>query len=178
MFLPSLIHLYHVFLSWTIPYLFLFSNLYLFNCYVFIPGHVDPTNPYTRMGCWADTSQRRAIPTLEGSDPILDNHYLHRKQARLKCLIAASKRGFTVFALQAGGWCASSATAQSTYKRYGTSSGCLPDGKGGSFANHVYKINGKHSLSLSILFYYSHLILTFRFFYFNLVNSIFVHFIK
>ena len=46
-----------------------------------------------------------------------------------------------MFALQDGGHCCSSPTAENTYKQYGESSSCAADGKGGSFANQVYKIH-------------------------------------
>ena len=45
-----------------------------------------------------------------------------------------------MFALQDGGWCASSPTAEDTYKKYGESQECLSDGEGGDRANQVYKI--------------------------------------
>ena len=47
---------------------------------------------------------------------------------------------YQVFALQNGGWCASSPTAQETYNKLGTSSSCAVDGEGGPLANQVYKI--------------------------------------
>ena len=48
--------------------------------------------------------------------------------------------GWTVLALQDGGNCRSSATAEDTYNRYEISDGCGDDGKGGPYANHVYKL--------------------------------------
>ena len=47
-----------------------------------------------------------------------------------------------MFALQNGGFCASSATAQNTYDKYGPSSDCKDDGKGGPLANQVYAFQG------------------------------------
>ena len=49
--------------------------------------------------------------------------------------------GYHVFALQAGGQCASSPTAEDTYKKHGESSSCKADGEGGAYANQVYKIH-------------------------------------
>ncbi|XP_078687317.1 uncharacterized protein LOC144919676 [Branchiostoma floridae x Branchiostoma belcheri] len=93
-----------------------------------------------RLGCWRDTMDR-AIPTLEGLDPILDGSNYHaRTDAIRKCRDAAADRGYTVFAVQNGGWCASSANALQTYQKYGPSTACLPDGEGGPGANEVYKI--------------------------------------
>ena len=43
-----------------------------------------------------------------------------------------------VFAVQNGGACFSGPDAEQTYKRYGKSEGCKA-GKGGPFANSVYK---------------------------------------
>ena len=48
--------------------------------------------------------------------------------------------GYRVFALQDGGWCASSPTAEDTYQKFGESQECLSDGEGGAAANQVYKI--------------------------------------
>ena len=48
--------------------------------------------------------------------------------------------GYKVFALQAGGWCASASDAEDTYNKYGRSYGCGANGEGGGWANQVYKI--------------------------------------
>eukprot|EP00058_Branchiostoma_floridae_P026175 XP_002611665.1 hypothetical protein BRAFLDRAFT_117103 [Branchiostoma floridae] len=92
-----------------------------------------------RLGCWTDTIDR-AVPTLEGSDPRLDGRYESRTDAVRKCRDAAARRGYTVFAIQNGGWCAASANALQTYHRYGRSDACRADGEGGPWANEVYKI--------------------------------------
>jgi len=94
------------------------------------------------LGCWADSADR-AIPTLESKDTILDGNYNSREDAIIKCQNAAYKRGWSVFGVQAGGWCASSEDAERTYKKYGTSSACSSNGKGGYWANQVYKIIAK-----------------------------------
>ena len=78
---------------------------------------------------------------MEGKDYILDGNYYLRENAIAKCYQAAKKRGFRVFAVQDGGWCASSATAVTTYAKYGKSTACKSDGEGGSWANQVYNIN-------------------------------------
>ena len=56
----------------------------------------------------------------------------------LKC--PATLSGYQMFALQHGGWCASSPTAEATYDKYGESTNCADDGEGGGWANQVYKI--------------------------------------
>ena len=96
---------------------------------------------FKSVGCYKDTS-KRAIPTIEGKDPILNGFYLSRKNAIAKCAVAARRRGFKMFALQNGGWCATSAKAEKTYNKYGKSSDCKEDGEGGPSANHVYIFQG------------------------------------
>jgi len=96
---------------------------------------------YKSVGCYRDTGNR-AIPTIEGKDPILDGPYRSRKNAIAKCAIAARRKGFYMFALQHGGWCASSATAEKTFDKYGKSRDCQDDGEGGPWANNVYTFQG------------------------------------
>ncbi|XP_019626121.1 PREDICTED: sperm receptor for egg jelly-like [Branchiostoma belcheri] len=97
------------------------------------PGWVRP------LGCWTDSSSR-AIQPLEGTDPLLSDAYGSRQQALYKCYTVSRSLGYDVFALQAGGWCASTATARETYQMYGASSACQADGEGGGWANEVYEI--------------------------------------
>ena len=94
------------------------------------------------VGCYEDTSNR-AIPTLEGADTILDGEYGSRRNAIAKCALAAIRAGYSMFAVQNGGWCAASATAYSTFDKYGKSTTCMPDGEGGPWGNQVYIIKGK-----------------------------------
>ncbi|XP_078700177.1 uncharacterized protein LOC144926966 [Branchiostoma floridae x Branchiostoma belcheri] len=95
---------------------------------------------YISLGCWSDTPDR-AIPTLEGTDPLLDGSDYHsRTNALEKCFQVALSRGLTVFAVQDGGWCAGSADAHRTYNKYGRSTACAADGEGGTLANEVYQI--------------------------------------
>ena len=102
-------------------------------------------NTHRSLGCWKDAAAR-AIPTLEGSNPILDGEYKTRTNPIQKCLEVASSLGHSVFAVQDGGWCASSATARNTYKKNGASSACSDNGEGGALANEVYEIvKGKFS---------------------------------
>ena len=94
--------------------------------------------PYQSVGCWKDTGSR-AIATLEGKDNRLDGSYGLRINPIQKCHEVAKSRGFKYFAIQHGGWCASSAGAEQTYKKYGTASNCQ-NGEGGGWANDVYAI--------------------------------------
>ena len=45
-------------------------------------------------------------------DQILDKHCPHRENPIAKCAVAAMKQGYKMFAIQNGGWCAASKTAQ------------------------------------------------------------------
>ena len=95
---------------------------------------------YTSLGCWKDRTWNFAIPTLEGSSSFYGSNYRNREDAVQKCYQTAKSLGYHVFAVQEGGMCVSSATAKSTYKKYGASTACKPDGKGGRNANDVYEI--------------------------------------
>ena len=100
-----------------------------------------PSVEYRSVGCYAD-KPHRAIPTLEGVDPIAAEDFRVRTRSIEKCALAARKRGFTMFAVQYGGECMTSATAEQTFNRYGESNQCNASGKGGSWANNVYIIRG------------------------------------
>ncbi len=105
---------------------------------------------YNAVGCYKDTSSH-AIQTLEGKDAILDGSYSSRTNPIAKCAVAAIRAGYSMFAVQDGGWCAASATASQTYDKYGKSTACKADGEGGPGANQVYFIEGKSSKSLQTI---------------------------
>ena len=96
---------------------------------------------FETIGCYQDRDSR-AIPTLENKESILDGNYWTRQNPIEKCYEAAKKRGFKVFAVQNGGWCASGFSAIKTFNKYGRSSACKQDGEGGPWANQVYYIKG------------------------------------
>jgi len=48
------------------------------------------------------------------------------------------RKGYSMFAVQDGGWCAASATAPQTFDKYGKSAACKADGEGGPWASQVY----------------------------------------
>ena len=73
-------------------------------------------------------------------DPILDRQYKVRKNAIAKCAVAAIRAGYSMFGVQHGGWCTSSASAAQTFDKYGESNACGADGEGGTWANHVYTV--------------------------------------
>ena len=100
-----------------------------------------PSPAYGSVGCYKDTGNR-AIPTLEGKDTVLDGSYGSRRNPIAKCAVAAMRLGYSMFAVQNGGWCAASASAPQTYNKYGKSTACRVDGEGGPWANQVYVIKG------------------------------------
>ncbi|XP_068703649.1 uncharacterized protein [Montipora foliosa] len=100
-------------------------------------NHVYLIKDFDPLGCFNDTLTR-AIETLEGKDSILDRSYGARKNPIAKCAVAAMRKGYKMFAVQNGGWCAASATAYDTFDKYGRSAACRPDGEGGPLANQVY----------------------------------------
>ena len=110
---------------------------------------IDFPSGFETIGCFKDTSNR-AIQPLEGKDSILDGSYGARKNAIAKCAVAAMRKGYKMFAVQHGGWCAASDTADQTFDKYGRSAACESDGEGGPWANQVYVIKGKMSREVSI----------------------------
>ena len=92
---------------------------------------------YTYLGCWKDTA-RRAVPQIEGSDPRIRGSYRGRADAINKCYQVARQRKMIIFAVQNGGWCAA-ATNLNGYRKYGKAGNCR-NGKGGPWANDVYRI--------------------------------------
>ena len=50
----------------------------------------------------------------------------------------AAEKGYSVFAVQYNSQCFTSADAKDTYKKYGESTGCSADGRGGGWAQNVY----------------------------------------
>ena len=93
-----------------------------------------------RIGCFRDTS-RRAIPQLDGRSRLLRGNYQRRANPIEKCAAESIKRGFYFMGLQNGGWCASGPRAQYTFAKYGRSNRCK-NGKGGPWANDVYRVVG------------------------------------
>ena len=85
----------------------------------------------------------------------MDGSYPSRENPIAKCAVAAMRAGYSMFAVQHGGWCAASATAVKTFDKYRKSSACKQDGEGGPWANQVYVIKGKcHNAILPSLPFY------------------------
>merc|ERR1719187_1360345 len=118
-------------------------------------------NSAINLGCWQD-AQIRAIPNIEIAAGLTDN-YQTRPDAINKCREAAAKLGHSLFALQHGGGCFAASytieealSAKAGFKKYGLTSHCNPNGKGGDWTNQVYfmvtrphyKMIGKDTLDL------------------------------
>ena len=99
------------------------------------------SNTVRRIGCFKDTA-RRAIPGVDGRSPLLTGYYRRRPGALKKCALFTSMKGFKVFGVQHQGWCATGPRAHVTYRKYGPSNRCR-NGKGGPWANDVYRVYGK-----------------------------------
>ncbi|XP_066275871.1 uncharacterized protein [Branchiostoma lanceolatum] len=107
-------------------------------CLLIVAG--SASSQYISLGCWQDTAENTAIPTLEGTDPRLDGRFIVRENPIEKCYEVALSFGFTMFAVRNGGACTGSADGLNTYQKNGPSSDCRADGKGGFWANEVYQI--------------------------------------
>ena len=92
---------------------------------------------YTHLGCWKDTG-KRAVPQIDGSDARIRGNYRARADAINKCYQVARERHMVLFAVQHQGWCAA-AKNFAGYQKYGKSNACK-NGKGGPWANDVYRI--------------------------------------
>ena len=84
------------------------------------------------------------------TDPLTDAH-VAQEDAIKKCYLSAKSRGYSVFALQDGGRCASSTDAEDTYDMYGPSANCSSSGKGGVRANQVYRIGKLFTVTRKVL---------------------------
>ncbi|XP_066025157.1 uncharacterized protein [Pocillopora verrucosa] len=111
------------------------------------PDDEIPANRwYASLGCWKDT-ESFAVSPLEGADPLLTEPYLTRQKPIDTCAQVARKHDFKVFAIQNGGACLSGPKAGRTFNQFGESSSCKA-GKGGLFANDVYRLTDIGYISL------------------------------
>ena len=82
----------------------------------------------------------------------MPNKAIQNKEGKLglqRCFERALVQNNEVFALQEGGTCFTSATADATYDKYGPSDRCQDDGRGGNQASEVYKIvKGKYRMKM------------------------------
>jgi len=91
------------------------------------------------IGCYKDNPER-AIPLLEAMSPLLDGSYVQRPAAIRRCAKVAYDLKLDVFAVQNGGQCLGGPDANLNYKKYGSSTQCRENGRGGPWANQVYRI--------------------------------------
>ena len=96
---------------------------------------------FTHIGCFKDRDGNRAIESLESKCNILQGRGQHRDSAIDKCYHCAKKAGYKVFAVQDDGDC--HADSLGDYSKHGKSTKCFGKGRGGIFANDVYRINRK-----------------------------------
>ena len=83
----------------------------------------DILSPFTyydfrKLGCFKD-SQARAVPSLEGQDPVLDGDYTTRQDAVRKCALAAKKREHKVYVVMSNGQCSSGADTAKRFAKFG-----------------------------------------------------------
>ena len=110
-------------------------------------GRPEPRRRHGRLrwrslGCWADMIEQRAMPALEGTRSWVNGPYQHRSDAIRRCAAAAEAvhgEG-AVFALQDDGYCTGAPSGKLGFSRYGRSDACAATGKGGPWANEVYRL--------------------------------------
>lgn len=95
------------------------------------------------IGCYKDNPER-AIPLLEAMSPLLDGSYVQRPAAIRRCAKVAYDLKLDVFAVQNGGQCLGGPDANLNYKKYGSSTQCRENGRGGPWANQVKRIFSKN----------------------------------
>ena len=95
------------------------------------------------IGCYKDNPER-AIPLLEAMSPLLDGSYVQRPAAIRRCAKVAYDLKLDVFAVQNGGQCLGGPDANLNYRKYGSSTRCRENGRGGPWANQVYRIFSKN----------------------------------
>ena len=87
---------------------------------------------------------------MDGRYPIVKGYYRKRKEAIKRCALVALRFGYRAFAVQHQGWCATGPRAHVTYGKYGRSNRCR-NGKGGPWANDVYRVYGEFWVTTSSL---------------------------
>ena len=98
--------------------MFLFTTLILL--FLTFTDILSPFSHYNlyELGCFND-SQARAIPSLEGQDPVLDGDYTTRQDAVRKCALAAKKREHKVYVVMSNGQCSSGADTAKNFAKFG-----------------------------------------------------------
>lgn len=101
-----------------------------------------PIVEYNHIGCFK-TDSGPLIPSLEGTDPLLDGDFTTRVDVFKKCLNAARREDNTVFAIKNGGEClSSSGNLTDVIAKYAPSNMCV-NNKGGLNAMDFYFVIGE-----------------------------------
>ncbi|XP_065058299.1 fibrillin-1-like isoform X5 [Rhopilema esculentum] len=119
---------------------FTFSVLYPNTLFKKAAGRNILQGMYSYLGCYSDDAKDHVLPTIEKTHPLLTDNFLTRENAILKCALVAKERGYKVFGIQDGGWCATSGNAHTKFKKYGKAFNCV-SGKGGMLSFDIYQIN-------------------------------------
>ena len=82
------------------------------------------------MGCWEDERTR----AIAGDIRITSNNPIE------ECYNFAKENEFTVFAVQNDDECFAAVDAHETYNKYGVSTDCNNNGRGGDWAQNVYYV--------------------------------------
>lgn len=108
---------------------------------------------YESVGCYEDRGERAIenAASLEYYPFGYSIYYFMKGNEIQKCALFAKLIGYKVFAIQNGGECLTSATAHKTYSKYGESQVCKGDGKGGPFANQVYRLSERKGILFYVL---------------------------
>ncbi|XP_027050274.1 uncharacterized protein LOC113677635 [Pocillopora damicornis] len=119
------------------------NKAYLVGPSPFIPPYEELHVEYESVGCYEDRGERAIenAASLEYYPFGYSIYYFMKGNEIQKCALFAKLVGYKVFAIQNGGECLTSATAHKTYSKYGESQVCKGDGKGGPFANQVYRLS-------------------------------------
>ena len=86
------------------------------------------------LGCWRDTGNRAIAGGIRFNSLNVDD-----------CMKYAADRGWSVFAVQYNSECFTAPDAEHTYRKYGGANNCA-HGRGGGWANSVYKVSCKPGL--------------------------------
>ena len=110
---------------------------------------------YISLGCWRDCSDGTIIGK-DCSDRAIQGNLgdIAQDLGVQGCYKWTRNKGYTVFGVQYGGQCYTTATAEETYDKYGSGRGCSSAGTGAGWLNEVYKITstrGKQILPILMI---------------------------
>ena len=94
------------------------------------PFHFPAQCTRQSLGCWTDAAARAISGGIRFNSVNVDD-----------CQKYAADRGYAVFAVQYNSECFTAEDAEATYNKYGVSTACAATGRGGGWANNVYKVS-------------------------------------